>query len=137
MRPDWWTSCYPQEKGYYITYDDTDIADPDTDGDGVRDGADDQDHDDVPNVMELSRIAASNPTEDDREAGRTCVLAESIEDSFEDVDPPHYLHRDSYGRVNPFNPCLPVTHSRTCPRAVSFAETWAPFDQSPDWFALN
>ena len=28
--------------------------DPDTDGDRVRDGADDQDHDDVPNLMELS-----------------------------------------------------------------------------------
>ena len=30
----------------------------DTDGDGVRDGADDQDHDDIPNIMELSRNAA-------------------------------------------------------------------------------
>ena len=36
-----------------------DLVDPDTDGDGVRDGADDQDHDDVPNLMELSRNAAS------------------------------------------------------------------------------
>jgi hypothetical protein len=137
VRPDWWTSCYAQEKPYYITYNDTDIADPDTDGDGVRDGADDQDHDDVPNLMELSRIAASSPTHDDREAGQNCVLAESIEDSFEDVDPPHYLHRDDYGRVNPFNPCLPVTHSRTCSRGVAFGDRWAPFDQSPDWFALN
>jgi hypothetical protein len=137
VQPDWWASCYSQERPYYITYDDTDIADPDTDGDGVRDGADDQDHDDVPNVMELSRIAASDPTHDDREAGQNCVLAESIEDSFEEVDPPHYLHRDDYGRVNPFNPCLPVTHSRTCSRAVAFGDKWAPFDQSPDWFALN
>ena len=142
VRPDWWTSCYPQEKPYYITYNDTDIADPDTDGDGVRDGADDQDHDDVPNIMELSRVAASNPTHDDREyltpeEPQNCVLAESIEDSFDEVDPPHYLHRLDYGRVNPFNPCLPVTHSRTCSRAVAFGDKWAPFDQSPNWFALN
>ncbi len=31
----------------------------DTDGDGVRDGADDQDHDDIPNIAEMSRNAAS------------------------------------------------------------------------------
>jgi hypothetical protein len=142
VRPDWWTSCYPQENGYYITYDDTDIADPDSDGDGVRDGADDQDHDDFPNVMELSRVAASDPPQDDREyladdEPQNCVLRETIEDSFDEIDPPHYHHRTAFGRVNPFNPCLPVTHSRTCSRGVAFEDKWAPFDQSPNWFALN
>ena len=39
-------------------YAGTDLDDPDTDGDGVRDGADDQDHDDVPNIMECSRTMA-------------------------------------------------------------------------------
>ena len=34
------------------------LDDEDSDGDGVRDGADDQDHDDVPNVMECSRVRA-------------------------------------------------------------------------------
>ena len=34
--------------------------DADTDGDGILDGADDQDFDDVPNVMELSRNMAGN-----------------------------------------------------------------------------
>jgi hypothetical protein len=137
MQAGWWSSCYGSEAPYYITYLDTDVADPDTDGDGVRDGADDQDHDDFPNVMELSRIAASNPFHDDREAEADCVLSEVIEDMFENVDPPHYLHQADYGRVNPFNPCLPVRHSRTCSRGVDFADKWAPFDQSPDWFALN
>jgi hypothetical protein len=131
----WWTSCYSFEKPYYITYSDTDIADPDTDGDGVRDGADDQDHDDFPNVMELSRFAASGL--DDTEAGQQCVLSEAIEDTFENVDPPHYLHQNAYGRVNPFNPCLPVIHSRTCNRFPRFDQEWAPFDQSPNWFSLN
>jgi hypothetical protein len=131
----WWSSCYPGEAPYYITYTDTDLVDPDTDGDGVRDGADDQDHDDFPNIMELSRIDASG--HNDTEAGQQCVLAEEIENTFEDVDPPHYWHANDYGRVNPFNPCLPVTHSRTCNRFPSFTQKWAPFDQSPNWFALN
>jgi hypothetical protein len=140
IRPDWWTSCYAEELPYYITYADTDIADADSDGDGVRDGADDQDHDDLPNLMELSRIAASGI--DDREVtadGRrqNCLLAESIEDMFENVDPPHYWHQAAYGRVNPFNPCLPAETSRTCNDRVQFDQKWAPFDQSPDWFALN
>jgi hypothetical protein len=134
-RAGWWVGCYRSEAPYYIPYSGTDLADADTDGDGVRDGADDQDHDDLPNVMELSRIAAS--VHDDREDGQACVLAEAIEDLFENMDPPHEWHEDDYGQVNPFNPCLPVTRSRTCNRFPSFGTTWAPFDQSPDWFALN
>jgi hypothetical protein len=131
----WWTSCYSAEGPYYITYSDTDLTDADTDGDGVRDGADDQDHDDYPNVMELSRIVASGI--DDREIGEACRVAEAIEDMFEGVDPPWYWHPDEYGRVNPFNPCLPEPWSRTCNRSPSFTQKWAPFDQSPNWFSLN
>ena len=56
--PGYWAACYTKEKPYPIAYAGTDLVDPDTDGDGVRDGADDQDHDDVPNLMELSRNAA-------------------------------------------------------------------------------
>jgi hypothetical protein len=134
-RARWWSSCYDKEKPYYITYADTDIADPDSDGDGVRDGADDQDHDDLPNLMELSRIAASG--HNDTEGGQECQLAEAIENMFTNVDPPWYYHENDYGRVNPFNPCLPLTRTRTCNRFPSFDNKWAPFDQSPDWFALN
>jgi hypothetical protein len=135
LQAGWWSGCYAGESPYYVTYSGTDLTDPDTDGDGVRDGADDQDHDDLPNVMELSRIAASGI--DDREAGEDCRLAETIEDMFENVDPPHYWHETAYGRVNPFNPCLPVVYSRTCNRHPGFAQKWAPFDQSPNWFSLN
>src|ERR671914_542249 len=60
-RAGWWSSCYPAETPYYVTYADTDLADPDSDGDGVRDGADDQDHDDLPNLMEMSRLDAATP----------------------------------------------------------------------------
>jgi hypothetical protein len=131
----WWAGCYEVETPYYITYTGTDLIDPDTDGDGVRDGADDQDHDDFPNVMELSRIAASGI--DDREIGETCQVAEAIEDMFAGTDPPWYWHEDDYGRVNPFNPCLPVTHARTCNQFPRFDQEWAPYDQSPNWYSLN
>jgi IPT/TIG domain len=137
LRSGWWASCYSVEAPYYVTYAGTDLTDLDSDGDGVRDGADDQDHDDFPNVMELSRIAASNPHEDDRELGRSCKLAKAIQEALEGAEPPIYWHPDSYGRVNPFNPCLPVTSSRTCNTHSSFEGGWAPFDDSPDWFALN
>ncbi len=57
--PEYWTGCYTIERPYGVVYAGTSFVDPDSDGDGVLDGADDQDHDDVPNVMELSRNAAS------------------------------------------------------------------------------
>jgi IPT/TIG domain-containing protein len=133
--PKWWDGCYSGEKGYYLHYAGTDPAAPDSDGDGVRDGADDQDHDDVPNVMELSRIAASGIN--DTEQNRECKLNKALADSFSGEDPPIYNHQAAYGRLNPFNPCLPDTSSRTCKRYVDFGSPWAPFDDSVDWVSLN
>ena len=72
----------------------------------MRDGADDQDHDDIPNLMELSRIAASG--------GRSTARATCKPDP----DAPKYPdtnHPNAYGRVNPFNPCLPYRKSRDVP----------------------
>jgi hypothetical protein len=142
MQPDWWANCYP-EGTYYVKYVGTSLTDPDSDGDGVLDGADDVDHDDLPNVMELSRIAAYNdfgqyPSEDgdDRENGAECKLDKILAELFGGQDPPVYHHPEAYGRVNPFNPCLPAD-SRTCNSYPGFDSTWAPFDQSVDWVALN
>ena len=59
MTPEYWGGCYTAEIPYGVVYVGTSVIDADSDGDGVLDGADDQDHDDVPNVMELSRNAAS------------------------------------------------------------------------------
>jgi hypothetical protein len=148
MQPNWWAKCYTGEKPYYVTYAGTDLTDPDSDGDGVLDGADDQDHDDLPNVMELSRVAASNPGADDRQpiddgpAGQVfqnCKVAKSVTEAIQAMgqEPPIKWHHTSYGRVNPFNPCLPVTSSRTCNTHPTFGTAWAPFDDSPNWFALN
>jgi hypothetical protein len=104
----WWDGVYDKEGPFHLDYAGTDLADADSDGDGVRDGADDQDHDDIPNLMELSRNMVS---------GR----------DFGSVSPEPW-----YGRVNPFNPCLPDIHSRTCPTYVPLGGgAWAPFDGPP------
>ena len=49
---------YKDEKPYPVVYAGVSPIDPDSDGDSLRDGADDQDHDDVPNFRELSRNMA-------------------------------------------------------------------------------
>jgi prepilin-type processing-associated H-X9-DG protein len=128
MTAAYWKGCYKNELPYHIEYASPSHVDDDSDGDGIRDGADDQDHDDIPNVMELSRIAASGI--DDRNLRQDCVPRKTP------PLPPELHHEDSFGRVNPFNPCLPEVRSRTCPTAVN-AATGAPFDGSPDWYSLN
>jgi hypothetical protein len=140
--PGYWNGCYSVEKGYLVGYAGTNPVDADSDGDGVLDGADDQDHDDVPNIMERSRIDASSG-EDDREAGQDCkvpaaLLAPTDVNGDGQPDQVVSIHPNVYGRVNPFNPCLPFKDSRTCPRFVPFGGvTYAPFDFSPDWLALQ
>jgi hypothetical protein len=122
MTPGYWTGCYAKEKPFPIAYAGTNLVDPDSDGDGVRDGADDQDHDDVPNLMELSRNAASG-----RMPGVICNDKDAVEN-------PAPLK----GAVNPYNPCLPYTDSRTCERHPSLANPYFPFDAStPFYLVLN
>jgi hypothetical protein len=131
MTPEFWNECYDEETPYRVAYAGTSIVDPDSDGDGILDGADDQDHDDLPNVMELSRIDASHL--DDRKNGITC----------KEPDPPAgaatpiQRHPLRYGRVNPFNPCLPAVWSRTCTKHHNINGDSAPFDESTNWNSLN
>ena len=103
------------------------MADPDTDGDGVRDGADDQDHDDIPNVMELSRIAASGINDTN---GQEC------KPSTDPALPTPDHHPNAFGRMNPFNPAC-RRPGRGPARATSTTSTGAPFDGSPNWYSLN
>ena len=42
-------------------------------------------------------------------------------------------HWTAYGRVNPFNPCLPFVDARTCVRYTEFSNKPAPFDGSYNW----
>jgi hypothetical protein len=110
MSRGWWTGVYPLEGPFTpVEYAGTQLDNWDSDGDGVPDGADDQDHDDIPNLMEVSRSMAS---------GRAIGSAATPDPVF--------------GRVNPFNPCEPDINSRTCPRYIPIGGgAWAPFDGPP------
>jgi len=60
MTPEWWAGNFGAEKPYVGTAGSTPLLQPsfvdaDTDGDGVVDGADDQDHDGVANLDEINR----------------------------------------------------------------------------------
>jgi hypothetical protein len=128
MSAGYWAACYSKDKVYPVKYAGTDLVDPDSDGDGVRDGADDQDHDDLPNLMELSRSAASQI------APQGCGAKIPV------VHAPVRLGGTAPdgGMVNPFNPCLPYTDSRTCSRHPLFSELPAPFDgDTPIYWVLN
>lgn len=129
--PSWWNTCYASETPYPVQYAGTDVANPDTDGDGVLDGADDQDHDDIPNLMEESRALASGVF--DGKGGKQCAPP----DEPPGASTPFLHHPALYGQVNPFNPCLPAIWSRTCDRHPSLTNPWAPFDQSAEWLSLN
>jgi len=113
----YWNELYDKETPYYIgDYGVLQHDDFDSDGDGVRDGADDLDHDDIPNTMECSRNMASGDPEDPRPT---------------DADPPAHP-AESF--VNPFNPCLPHVRSRTCNRFPSLSSPWAPFNAEDTYF---
>jgi len=116
--PGWRKARYDRETPYIIGYAGTNPVDPDSDGDGLVDGIDDQDHDDYPNVVEQSRI---NITWSHGHTYDAKDLAVGSANS-----------SPSYGRVNPFNPCLPLRTSRTCPTYIPFTGAWAPFD-GPPW----
>ena len=113
--PGWWKAIYKKETPYRISYAATTATDEDTDGDGVRDGADDQDFDGYPNLVELSRA---------RITGRP-LDPPNLDKSVADPNP-------GLGRVQPFNPCLPNVDARTCPTYRPVENAWAPFD-GPPW----
>jgi len=102
MTHDWWTAKYdgtngPKETPYLVNFQGTNMLDADTDGDLLKDGADDNDFDGYTNEFEMHRPAnwgttyvslASNWT-----AGSPGTLAPGA---------------DPYARVQPFNPCKPL-----------------------------
>ena len=131
MNPEHWSLTYGLETkakerpfpgaghGSGVDYKRPQFDNPDADGDGIRDGADDEDFDDIPNLMELSRWAASGSLD------------------YDEDEVPGEDGRPAFGRVNPFNPCLPDPRSRTCPTYLPAKDPWAPFDKSPDYFSFN
>ena len=114
MQSGCWAGCYDREAPFRLTYAGTDVVDADSDGDGVRDGADDQDHDDVPE---------RHGAQPQREHGQG-ARCEGPGSRAGNGAPAH-------GRVQPFNPCEPFIDSRTCPTYIPFEDAWAPFDGPP------
>jgi len=119
MNSGYWAALYDKETPYYQTYAGTRLDDADSDGDGILDGADDQDHDDVPNVMECSRVLASGLPRDPAD---------------EDEAP---AGRPWKGFVNPFNSCLPHVKSRTCKRIIPTDNAWAPFNPKDEYYLIR
>ena len=118
---EYWTKLYDKESKYYLAYSGTRLDDEDTDGDDVRDGADDADHDDLPNLMECSRTMATTLDRDPRPA-------------LGDPDPSRLTLPTVNGFVNPFNPCLPSYTSRSCNQYPSLDGGWAPFVADDEYF---
>jgi hypothetical protein len=113
---DWWTGVYEKEGPYtHVTFAGTKWLDGDTDGDGVYDGMDDNDHDDFWNAEEIARGTPSVNS-----SGASTGITTGL-------------------WVNPFNPCLPNRDSRTCPPYVPLgADPWSPFDDpEPRWPEWN
>jgi hypothetical protein len=100
MNQDWWTAVYKNEKPYPLTYNGTDMLNPDTDGDGIPDGLDDQDHDGLTNEFEVAR-----PWD----------WADTYVSISHDGTTGGTTTPNPYARVQPFNPCKPV-YSDTCHR---------------------
>ena len=107
MTQGWWTATYKKtEKVYPLTYAGVSMTDPDTDGDGVLDGADDEDHDGLSNQFEVARpwdwfttyVSVSHPGS------------------------------NPYARVQPYNPCKPV-FSEACHRHPPFDY----YSDNEDW----
>ena len=149
MTRGYWISCYSWEHEYPVVYSGTKLDDGDTDGDGIRDGADDQDHDDLPNLMELSRSRATGGSYFSADVDPTkggCSVNPDL--TTNDLLPlpdgngvpdikDNGNHWTAYGRVNPYNPCLPFVDARTCVRYTEFSNKPAPFDGSYNWIEAN
>jgi hypothetical protein len=97
MTAAWWLAQYDgvnakkESKYPGPDYLDPSFVDPDTDGDGILDGADDQDHDGYTNAFEVERPANWETTYISTRHSGTDALA----------------------RTQPFNPCKPI-YSNTC-----------------------
>jgi hypothetical protein len=104
----WWTKYVPKAGTFTPEAGGTNWLDPDTDGDGILDGSDDQDHDGYTNIEE------SLPVGDPKASA--AVQAESVW---------HFPVEDANPNVDAFNPCLPNVMSPACP--VHPVETYAPF----------
>jgi hypothetical protein len=87
-----------------------DLADDDVDGDKVLDGADDQDNDDFDNITEIYEVVSDL---DGNGQPAWCGKLPGLIPTLDLGGPEPYA-------VNPFNPCAPDIHSRSCPPYIPF-----------------
>lgn len=136
--PDWWTkyintvgvkcdATYVESPYAGPVYQGLNFTDPDTDGDGVPDGADDIDHDGYTNLQESTRPGLYDPP-----SGNWCTTY--VSKPSQDQTHGQLGGSDPLARMQPFNPCKP-TYSSYCHRPYPLgvypvAEDWAsPLDQ--------
>ena len=119
---------------FVIAYAGTDLTLPDTDGDGIVDGADDQDHDDLPNVREIRRQLVAGEARDG--IGGSSYTRFQLGQDADGIlwNRPREGTADEplsdapwRGWVQPFNPCLPDPRSRTCERYPNLDALYPPF----------
>jgi hypothetical protein len=117
MTQDWWDVKYdgtnypsPKETRYPNTFPGVSIFDPDSDGDGIKDGADDLDHDGLSNAFETAR--PQNWVDVwGLEYGSAFPILEPTQTA--GLSHPFVAPANPWARVHPFNPCKPVW-SATC-----------------------
>jgi hypothetical protein len=103
MLPDWWGAQYKDEKAYVVDFAGTDMTDADTDGDGINDGADDNDFDGLSNTFEIQR-----PTD---WASTYVSIGDGPGHNYDANSNTYTPGSKIYARVQPFNPCKPVWSS--------------------------
>ena len=116
MTQDWWASEYsgsngwPKETRYPNTFPGVDPMNRDTDGDGIPDGLDDQDHDGLSNEFEVSRPYDWFDT-------YVSSLQPGVVPAPDKVSNggviPDAVGPNPWARVQPYDPCKPVD-SKTC-----------------------
>jgi hypothetical protein len=152
MTAEWWAHVYNKETPYVNTYAGTSLVDRDSDGDSVIDGVDDNDHDGLINLHEISRqlVAGEAPAgavdwrpyaftgewpEDEADAAKyeaewtyggnpDAILWNRFN---EGAGNEPITDRPMRAWVNPFNPCLPDKRSATCERHPNLSQLYAPF----------
>jgi hypothetical protein len=114
MGQSWWDaqSDTKTEKAYPVAFAGTSMTDPDTDGDGIPDGLDDQDHDGYNNEFESHRPSNWAITYVSSFFG----YIPGQNDGNNWTGAPNGFGTlaggaDPYARVNPFNPCKPLWSS--------------------------
>ena len=112
MVTSWWESTYGadpyKETPYPVKFAGTDMVDPDSDGDGLLDGADDQDFDGLSNSFEIERDPDWNASFIAIKYGYHNWDGVAVIDAV----PADGIAPKYYSRTQPFDPCKPVFSAR-------------------------